>query len=141
MIILDTNVVSELMKNAPEPRVREWARLQRGDQLATTATTVMELRAGVEKLLQSRRRRELDASLDWALDDLLGGRVLNFDRRAACAAAKWHGYCRRIGRPIQTTDAQIADVAISRNIPLATRDMRDFEGIGVKLINPWDTSV
>jgi predicted nucleic acid-binding protein len=67
--------------------------------------------------------------------------VLNFDRRAACAAAKWHAYCRRVGRPIHTTDAQIAGVAISRNIPLATRDVRDFEGIGVKLINPWDGPV
>ena len=104
----------------------------------TTATTVMELRAGVEKLLQSKRRRELDTALDWALEDLLGDRVLNFDSRAAFAAARWHAHCRRIGRPIQTSDAQIAGIAISRNIPLATRDIHGFPEVGVKLINPWD---
>ena len=121
--------------------MRAWAYLQRPDQLVTTAINVMELRAGVEKLLHSRRRRELDASLDWALDDLLGSRVLRFDRQAALAAAKCHAHCRRIGRPIETTDAQIAGIAISRNIPIATRDIHDFAGIGVKLINPWDASV
>lgn len=139
MIILDTNVISELMKASPEPNVHAWTGLQPKEQLMTTVIAVMELRAGIEKLLQSKRRRELEAALDWALDDLLGGRVLKFDRRAALAAAKWHAYCGRIGRPIQTTDAQIAGMAISRNIPLATRDIHDFADIGVKLINPWET--
>lgn len=140
MIILDTNVVSELMKNAPEPRVRAWTRLQRRDQLVTTAPTVMELRAGIEKLLLSKRRRELDASLDWALNDLLGGRVLNFDRGAAYAAGRWHAHCRRIGHPILTNDAQIAGIAIYRSIPIATRDIYDFADISVKLVNPWDAT-
>jgi hypothetical protein len=72
------------------------------------------------------------------LEDLLGSRVLNFDRRAAFATARWHAYCQRIGRIIQTTDAQIAGIAISRNIPIATRDIHDFADIAVKLINPWD---
>jgi toxin FitB len=101
----------------------------------------MELRAGIERMLQSKRRNELEAALDWALDDLLGGRILNFDRRAALAAAKWHAYCRRIGHTIQTTDAQIAGIAIARSIPLATRNVHDFAGIGVKLMNPWDAPV
>ena len=138
MIILDTNVVSELIKAAPDPSVRAWANRQRRDTLLITAITVMELRAGVEKLLQSRRRRELESRIDWALSELLGGRVLNFDRRAAFATAEWYGFCRRAGRSLQTTDMQIAGIAISRNIPIATRDMVDFEDISVKLINPWD---
>jgi predicted nucleic acid-binding protein len=138
VIILDTNVVSELMKVVPELSVRAWAGLQRRDQLVTTAVTVMELRSGVENLLHSKRRRELDTALDWALEDLLGNRVLNFDRRAAFATGRWHAYCQRIGRIIQTTDAQIAGIAISRNMPIATRDIHDFAGIAVKLINPWD---
>ena len=100
----------------------------------------MELRAGVEKLLQSRRRQKLEADIDWALNDLLGGRVLSYDRRAAFATAEWFGRCRRAGRSIQTTDMQIAGIAISRKIPIATRDVQDFEDIGVKLINPWSTS-
>jgi toxin FitB len=140
VIILDTNVVSELIKNAPDPLVRAWANHQLRDALMTTAITVMELRAGVEKLLQSRHRQKLEADLDWALNDLLGGRVLSFDRRAAFATAEWYGFCRRAGRSLQTTDMQIAGIAISRNIPIATRDVHDFEDISVKLINPWDAS-
>jgi hypothetical protein len=137
MIILDTNVVSELIKDTPDPAVRAWANSQPRHALLSTSITVMELRAGVEKQLQSRRRQELEAGIDWALSDLLGGRVLDFDRRAAFAAAEWFGYCRRIGRPRQTTDVQIAGIAICRNIPLATRDVDGFAGIRVKLIDPW----
>jgi predicted nucleic acid-binding protein len=140
VIILDTNVVSELIKNAPDPAVRAWANAQPRDSLMTTAITVMELRAGVEKLLQGRRRQKLETDIDWALNDLLGGRVLSYDRRAAFATAEWFGYCRRAGRSIQTTDMQIAGIAISRNIPIATRDVHDLEDISVKLINPWDAS-
>jgi hypothetical protein len=141
MIILDTNVISELIKDAPDLVVRAWANGQPRHALLTTSITVAELRTGVEKLLQSRRRQELDAGIDWALSDLLGGRVLDFDRRAAFAAAEWFGYCRRIGRPLQTTDMQIAGIAICRNIPLATRDVDDFADISVKLINPWNTAI
>ena len=137
MIILDTNVISELIKNAPDPVVRGWANHQPRESLVTTAITVMELRAGVEKLPRSARRKKLEVDIDWALNDLLGGRVLNFDRKAACAAAAWFGYCRRAGRSIQTTDIQIAGIAIYRRIPIATRDIHDFEDIAVKLINPW----
>jgi toxin FitB len=141
MIILDTNVVSELIKDAPDPAVRAWANTQPRRALLTTSITVAELRTGVEALLQSRRRQELEAGIDWALSELLGGRVLDFDRRAALAAAEWFGYCRRIGRPLQTTDMQIAGIAICRNIPLATRDVDDFADIRVALINPWATAI
>jgi predicted nucleic acid-binding protein len=121
--------------------VRAWANTQPRRALLTTSITVAELRTGVEALLQSRRRQELEAGIDWALSELLGGRVLDFDRRAALAAAEWFGYCRRIGRPLQTTDMQIAGIAICRNIPLATRDVDDFADIRVALINPWATAV
>jgi len=140
MIILDTNVVSELIKDAPHPAVRAWANGHPRQALLTTSIAVAELRTGVEKLLRSRRRQELEAGIDWALSDLLGGRVLDFDRRAAFAAAEWFGYCRRIGRALKTTDMQIAGIAICRNIPLATRDVDGFADIRVKLINPWSAS-
>ena len=140
MIILDTNVVSELIKDAPAPAVRAWANGQPRHALLTTSITVYELRAGVEELLQSRRRQELETGIEWALNDLLGGRVLNFDGRAALTAAKWYGYCRRVGRSLQTSDMQIAGIAIYRNIPIATRDVDDFKDISVKLINPWSTA-
>jgi predicted nucleic acid-binding protein len=69
----------------------------------------------------------------------VGNRVLSFDRKAAFATAKWFGFCRRAGRPTGTSDMQIAGIAISRNIPIATRDVHDFEDISVKLVNPWNT--
>jgi predicted nucleic acid-binding protein len=141
MIILDTNVVSELIKDAPHRAVRAWANGQPRQAFLTTAITVAELRTGVEKLLKSRRRQELEAGIDWALSDLLGGRVLDFDRRAAFAAAEWFGFCRRTGRTPKTTDMQIAGIAICRYIPLATRDIDGFSDIRVKLINPWNASV
>jgi toxin FitB len=141
MIILDTNVVSELMRSTPHPAVRAWMNAQSRDSLLTTAITVMELQAGVEKLLQSRRRQELEADIEWALSDLVGNRVLSYDRKAAFATARWFGVCRRAGRTTETGDMQIAGIAISRNIPIATRDAYGFRDISVKLINPWDTSV
>ena len=141
MIILDTNVVSELMRSTPHPAVRTWMNAQSRDSLVTTAITVMELRAGVEKLLQSRRRQELEADIEWALSDLVGNRVLSYDRKAAFATAGWFGVCRRAGRTIETGDMQIAGIAISRNIPIATRDAYGFRDISVKLINPWNAAV
>jgi hypothetical protein len=77
VIILDTNVVSELMRGGPHSAVRAWMNAQSRDSLLTTANTVMELRAGVEKLFASRRRHELEADIDWVLSDLVGNRVLS----------------------------------------------------------------
>jgi toxin FitB len=141
MIILDTNVISERMRGTPHPAVRVWMNAQSRDSLVTTAIPVMELRTGVEKLLQSRRRQELEADIGWVLNDLVGNRVLTYDRKATFATAKWFGLCRRAGRKVRTSDMQIAGIAISRNIPLATRDVYNFENISVKLINPWNTAV
>jgi predicted nucleic acid-binding protein len=141
MIILDTNVIAELIRSAPHPAVRAWMNAQSRDALVTTAITVMELRGGVETLLQSHRRQELESGIDWALSDLVGNRVLTYDRKAAFATAKWFGLCRRAGRTVWTSDMQIAGIAISRNIPLATRDANGFADISVKLINPWNTAL
>jgi toxin FitB len=139
MIILDTNVVSELMRTSPYPAVRAWMNAQAPAALVTTAITVMELRAGVERLLQSRRRQELESDIEWALEALVGNRVLTYDRKAAYATATWFGLCRRAGRTVETSDMQIAGIAISRNIPIATRDVCDYGDVAVKLVNPWET--
>jgi predicted nucleic acid-binding protein len=97
----------------------------------------MELRAGIERLHPGKRQRELAANVEWVLDELLRGRILSFDAKAAHSTAAWHARMRRQGRPIQLSDAQIAGIAISRRIPLATRDVSDFHGVDIKLINPW----
>jgi predicted nucleic acid-binding protein len=138
VIILDTNVISELMREAANPVVQVWARTQRRDDLVTTTINLMELRADIEKLLASRRRSELDAALDRTLNEFFGGRVLKFDVKAAYAGAAWQAARRRLGKTIPTTDAQIAGIAISRRIPIATRDVYDFESLPVKVTSPWD---
>ena len=140
MIILDTNVISELINRAPEARVVAWADRQRRGQLLTMAITVMELRSGAEELHSSRRKRQLEDDIEWALDDLIGGRILSFDRRAAYETATWQAKRKRAGRPVDTRDAQIAGIALARNIPIATRDIDHFANLAVKVINPWDTS-
>jgi predicted nucleic acid-binding protein len=133
VIILDTNVISELMREMPSPVVRTWAGNQRRENLVTTVINLMELRFGIENLLVSRRRRELEAALDRMFGEYLGGRVLKFDLRAAHAAAEWQASCHRRGMTVATTDAQIAGIAISRRIPIATRDVYDFEGLPIKV--------
>jgi predicted nucleic acid-binding protein len=138
VIILDTNVISELMRDAANPVVQVWARTQRREDLVTTTINVMELRFGVEKLLASRRLRELDAALDRTFNEFFSGRVLKFDLKAAHAAAEWQALRRRQGKAVPTTDAQIAGIAILRRIPIATRDVYDFEGLPIKVISPWD---
>jgi predicted nucleic acid-binding protein len=140
VIILDTNVISELMREAPSAPVRAWAGNQRRESLATTAINVMEVRVGIENLLASRRRRELEAALERMFGEYLDGRILKFDLKAAHAAAVWQATCRRQGITVPTADAQIAGIAISRRIPIATRDVRDFEGLPVKVSSPWDAS-
>lgn len=137
LIILDTNVVSELMRRNPSETVQAWARRQRPDDFVTTSITVMELHAGVEKLSQGKRQRELRDGVDWVLRELLQNRILNFDERAARDAAAWHARLRRTGRTMQVTDSQIAGIAIARRLPIATRDVEDFAGVAVKLIDPW----
>ena len=141
MIILDTNVISELMRRSPEARVLAWTEQQRPGQLLTTAITVLELRSGTEKLVDSRRRRQLEMDIEWALDDLIGGRVLRFDRQAACEAAAWLVRRRRAGRPVGTRDAQIAGIALARRIAIATRDTDHFAGLEVKVVDPWTASI
>jgi predicted nucleic acid-binding protein len=137
MIILDTNVISSLMYRVPEPQVLAWADRQRPGQLLTTAITVLELRAGAEGLHDGRRKRQLERDIEWALDELLGGRILSFDRKAAYETAAWQARRKRSGIPVDTRDAQIAGIALARNIPIATRDIDHFADLSIKIVNPW----
>ncbi len=137
MMILDTNVVSELTRRHPEPAVQAWTEGFRSDEFVTTSITVMELRAGVERMQPGRRQRELSEDVEWILGTVLGNRILNFDRKAAYAAAAWFAKCARDGRTIETRDTQIAGIAVSRRIPVVTRNLDHFEGLDVNVINPW----
>ena len=137
MIILDTNVLSETLRPAPSARVLEWMRAEPASALFTTAITEAELLSGIALMPDGRRRRSLEAIVDLIFVEDLAGRVLPFDSAAAHELAGIAAGRRRAGRPIAEADARIAAIARSRGAALATRNVGDFVGCGLELIDPW----
>lgn len=137
MIILDTNVLSEMMKQKPEPRVAAWMAARPRTSLFTTAITQAELLYGVALLPVGRRRDELRDAVHMLFDVDLAGYVLPFDSASARAFADIAAARRRSGLPISQADAQIAAIARSRDASVATRNISDFEGCGFVVHNPW----
>ena len=137
MILLDTNVLSAMMRVADEPAVERWFDAQPTESVWTTAITVFEIHFGLKILAPSRRRKQLEMAFVRAIDDVLGGRVVSFDTTAAEAAAAIAADRQQIGRPIEIRDLQIAGIAKARKATLATRNTRHFEGLGITLVDPW----
>ena len=137
MIVLDTNVLSALMRPEGNPAVVAWLDNQPPESVWITAITVFEIRFGLEILADGRRRRRLEQEFTDLVDQDLGGRVLSFDRAAADATASIGAQRRRVGRPVEVRDVQIAGIVAARKATLATRNSRHFEGLGITLINPW----
>lgn len=138
MIVLDTNVLSEMMRPEPAEAVRLWLARQPVAQVFTTAVTEAELLYGVALLPDGRRRDMLrDAVIALFAEDL-AGRVLPFDSAAAAQYAALATGRRRSGRPIALADAQIAAIARSRGAAVATRNVADFEGCGIGTVDPWN---
>lgn len=138
MIVLDTNLVSELMKPLPAPAVVSWVDRQDASDLMLTALTAAELRAGVAVLPDGRRRREVVDSVENLLTDTFAGYILPFDSGSSRHYAEIVALRRRVGRPIGILDAQIAAVCREHEAVLATRNIRDFDGTGVEVVNPWE---
>ena len=137
MILLDTNVLSELMRAAPERGVERWMTGQPSASLFVSAITEAELRYGVALLPPGKRRSLLAAAIEAMLGMEFTGRVLSFDSAAAVAFAEIAASRRHAGRPIAQADAQIAAIARSRGAALATRNGPDFAGCGIEVVNPW----
>lgn len=137
MIVLDTNVVSELLRPRPEPVVLRWLDAQNALDLATTAVTSAELLVGIGLLPDGARKRRLEIAVEQVVDELLDGRVLSFDVDAAPHYAEIGATRQRAGRPIDIPDAQIAAICRLHGAMLATRNERDFEGTGISVFNPW----
>lgn len=137
MIVLDTNVVSELMRDRPQPAVLAWLDRQPVSTLFVTAITEAELRYGVEILPAGHRRERLAAEIESTLREDFSRRILPFDSAAARAYATIMADRRATGRPIGQSDCQIAAIARSRGVPVATRDVTDFAGCGITVVNPW----
>lgn len=137
MIVLDTNVVSALMRAPPDQIVVAWLDSYPLDMLCVTSVNVFETRSRLEMLAEGRKRRQLEAAFLRLQDEKLGGRVLPFDRRAAEAAATFLARRRAAGRPVEFRDAQIAGIVASNGATLATRNVRDFQDFAIELANPW----
>jgi predicted nucleic acid-binding protein len=138
VIVLDTNVISALMAPVQEPVVVGWFASVAPASVFTTAVTRAEILYGIRILPEGRRKAGLDANVAKIFDARLSGRVLSFDTPAADAYANIVALRRALGRPMLQFDAQIAAIAISRGASIATRNVRDFEHIGLDIINPWD---
>lgn len=137
MIVLDTNVVSELMKPHPNQSVASWVRAQPADDLYTTSVTLAEIRYGIERLPDGKRK-ELLRTTATDVFDAFARQVLAFDAAAAANYARIATNRDRLGLPINGFDAQIAAICRTRRCGLATRNVKDFECTGVDLTDPWN---
>jgi toxin FitB len=137
MIVLDTNVVSELMRAEPDPAVIAFLDNVPGAALFISAVTQAEILYGIALLPEGKRREALRTAAESMFERHFRGRVLPFDGDAAEAFADIAAGRREAGRPISHADAQIAAVAKSRGAALATRNVTDFDGCGVPIMNPW----
>lgn len=138
MIILDTNVLSELMKPAPGKHVARWMASQPASSVYTTSITQAEILYGIAVLAAGARRSALEAAAEAMFAEDLSDRVLAFGADAARPYARIAAERRRAGRPISQFDAQIAAIARSSGAALATRNVADYDGCGIRLINPWE---
>lgn len=141
MIILDTNVLSELTRHTPSPEVLEWARAQDPNAIFTTAVCEAELLYGVQLLPDGRRRSDLARAVEAMLGAVLAGRVLPFDRAAARAYAELAASHKSKGKPVPMADLQIAAIARARGAAaLATRNAAHFGECGIRVLNPWQAA-
>lgn len=137
MIILDTNVLSELMKAEPAASVSKWVASQPASRLFVTAITQAEILYGIKLLPKGRRRNRIEIAAKAMFDEDFNDRVLAFGSDAATLYADIAVARRKEGRPISHFDAQIAAIARSTGAALATRNVDDFESCEIDLINPW----
>ena len=138
MIVLDTNVVSEMMRPVPEAVVLRWFGNHATEDLCVTAITMAEILYGIELLPLGKRRAALGAGAEKMFGVVFAEHILSFEEKAAQAFSLIAASRRRQGKPMSEFDAQIAAVARAHGATLATGDTSDFEGCGLGLINPWE---
>jgi predicted nucleic acid-binding protein len=137
MIVLDTNVISELMKESPDASVWRWLQGNLGEDLCTTAITVAEIHDGIERMPTGRRRNQVRLAAVEPFS-FVDAEVLSFTAEAAMAYSVVMRDRRRAGLPIEPLDAQIAAICLVEQATLATRNTQDFASTHVELVNPWE---
>jgi predicted nucleic acid-binding protein len=137
VIILDTNIISAVMTAPPEPSIVLWLNTQSAADLYLTTITLAEIHFGLHAMPDGRRRRALTDRFEQFVATGFAERILTFDEPAALAYAALRAERRAIGRPMSSLDAQIAAIARTRDAAVATRNTRDFDDCGLRLINPY----
>ena len=137
MIILDTNVLSALMRTDPETPVVAWLDRQPAESVWITSITMFEAHLGLALLPSGRRRKTLETAFARVLKEDLENRVLDFDSAAATEAASLAAERQKNGRPVDMRDTQIAGIVLARHAALATRNVRHFADLKISLVDPW----
>ena len=140
MVIVDTNILAELMKESPAQAVLSWVNGQESSALFVTTITVGEIGYGLRIMPQGRRRSQLEQGFERFLADGFAGRILDFDEEAARQYGEVMGRRKEMGRPVGVQDGQIVSIARAKGYAVATRNVRDFVECGVEIINPFEAS-
>jgi len=138
MIILDTNVLSALMRHKPDLAVVTWLDRQPRESMWTSSVTIMEIRFGLDTMAQGRRRQALVEAFERLIDEGIEHRVADFDQSAAEHAATLMVARKSAGKPGDLRDTMIAGIALARQAALATRNVKHFDDAGLELVNPWE---
>lgn len=138
MLVFDTNVISELMREQPDPGVVAWIDAQPSDVIWTTTISVLEICTGIDFLPDGKRKLALRTGFEVALTKVFDRRILTFDVTAAHIAAVLAEQRRQAGLSYEIRDIQIAGIVSARKATLVTRNVKDFHSTGVKLIDPWN---
>jgi predicted nucleic acid-binding protein len=136
--LLDTNIVSEWIKPQPQPSVVEWVARVDEDRVFLSVASVAEIRRGIELLDAGRRREQLETWLENELLSRFGRRIIDLDLAVAHAWGQLMARAQKTGVGLSSMDAFIAATALARGLTLVTRNVGDFEPLGVALLNPWD---
>ncbi|QKE37964.1 type II toxin-antitoxin system VapC family toxin [Ferrovum myxofaciens] len=137
MIILDTNVISALMQQQPDPLVVAWLNDQPAESIWISSITVFEARYGIALLASGQRKEMLQERFDQLVQEDLENRVLQFDANAASRAALLAAQRKEQGRPVDMRDTFIAGISLARRATLATRNLRHFDDLPITVVNPW----
>lgn len=138
MIILDTNVIAELMREVPDPKVASWIQGIDPQNLALTVIAIAEILRGIERLPKGKRRQRLEHSFKEFIQKGFRGRIFPFDREAAYVYGGIAAGREKAGLSVDPVDLMIAAIAKNLQASIATRNIKDFEECGVTLINPWE---
>ena len=138
MIVIDTNVISELMGHVHEQRVAHWMDLQTRSSIWTTSINVYEIRSGLFVMPAGKRRAALEMKFEQLLQSAFDGNILHFDSDSGLRAAELCADRRKRGRPVDARDTMIAGIVLASHAKLATRNVKHFEEIASSLVNPWE---